>query len=229
MINGKSVLAVIPARGGSKGLLGKNILPLAGKPLIAWTIESAIESKYIDKCIISTDDQEIADISLKYGGDVPFMRPSELATDKASSIDVIIHTIEAIEEKYDLIILLQPTSPLRNSFDIDNALELLENKHAGALVSMVEIRHPVEWTARISGDLHIPELVTTLSKNTRRQDFEKRYELNGAIYISKLDLFIKQNSFISNHTIAYIMPPERSIDIDDKLDFDFAEYLSSRI
>jgi len=202
---------------------------LAGKPLIAWTIESAIESKYIDKCIISTDDQEIADISLKYGGDVPFMRPSELATDKASSIDVIIHTIEAIEEKYDLIILLQPTSPLRNSFDIDNALELLENKHAGALVSMVEIRHPVEWTARISGDLHIPELVTTLSKNTRRQDFEKRYELNGAIYISKLDLFIKQNSFISNHTIAYIMPPERSIDIDDKLDFDFAEYLSSRI
>jgi len=229
LINGKSVLAVIPARGGSKGLLGKNILPLAGKPLIAWTIESAIESKYIDKCIISTDDQEIADISLKYGGDVPFMRPSELATDKASSIDVIIHTIEAIEEKYDLIILLQPTSPLRNSFDIDNALELLENKHAGALVSMVEIRHPVEWTARISGDLHIPELVTTLSKNTRRQDFEKRYELNGAIYISKLDLFIKQNSFISNHTIAYIMPPERSIDIDDKLDFDFAEYLSSRI
>ena len=229
MINGKSVLAVIPARGGSKGLLGKNILPLAGKPLIAWTIESAIESKYIDKCIISTDDQEIADISLKYGGDVPFMRPSELATDKANSIDVIIHTIEAIEEKYDLIILLQPTSPLRNSFDIDNALELLENKHAGALVSMVEIRHPVEWTARISGDLHIPELVTTLSKNTRRQDFEKRYELNGAIYISKLDLIIKQNSFISNHTIAYIMPPERSIDIDDKLDFDFAEYLSSRI
>ena len=229
MINGKSVLAVIPARGGSKGLLGKNILPLAGKPLIAWTIESAIESKYIDKCIISTDDQEIADISLKYGGDVPFMRPSELATDKANSNDVIIHTIEAIEEKYDLIILLQPTSPLRNSFDIDNALELLENKHAGALVSMVEIRHPVEWTARISGDLHIPELVTTLSKNTRRQDFEKRYELNGAIYISKLDLFIKQNSFISNHTIAYIMPPERSIDIDDKLDFDFAEYLSSRI
>ena len=94
---------------------------------------------------------------------------------------------------------------------------------------MVEIRHPVEWTTRISGDLHIPELVTTLSKNTRRQDFEKRYELNGAIYISKLDLFIKQNSFISNHTIAYIMPPERSIDIDDKLDFDFAEYLLSRI
>jgi len=229
LINGKSVLAIIPARGGSKGLLGKNILPLAGKPLIAWTIESAIESKYIDKCIISTDDQEIADISLKYGGDVPFMRPSELATDKANSNDVIIHTIEAIKEQYDLIILLQPTSPLRNSFDIDNALELLENKHAGALVSMVEIRHPVEWTTRISGDLHIPELVTTLSKNTRRQDFEKRYELNGAIYISKLDLIIKQNSFISNHTIAYIMPPERSIDIDDKLDFDFAEYLSSRI
>jgi CMP-N,N'-diacetyllegionaminic acid synthase len=227
LINSKSVLAVIPARGGSKGLLGKNILPLAGKPLIAWTIESAIESKYIDKCIISTDDQEIADISLKYGGDVPFMRPSELATDKANSIDVITHSIEAIEEKYALIILLQPTSPLRNSFDIDNALELLENKHAGALVSMVEIRHPVEWAARISGDLHIPELVTTLSKNTRRQDFEKRYELNGAIYISISDLFTKQNSFISNHTIAYVMPKERSIDIDDEIDFKFAEYLLS--
>ena len=137
MINGKSVLAVIPARGGSKGLPRKNISKLADKPLIAWTIESANGSKYIDRSIVSTDDQEIADTALKYNGMVPFLRPSKLATDDAKTNDVLFHIIEVIEEKYDILILLQPTSPLRNSADIDKALELMEQKEADSLVSMV--------------------------------------------------------------------------------------------
>lgn len=225
MINGKTILAIIPARGGSKGLPLKNILPLAGKPLIAWTIDAAKKSKYIDRCIISTDDKKIANVSIEYGGDVPFLRPAEIATDTANSTDVIIHAINTVEEKYDLIVLLQPTSPLRGEKDISLALELMEKEDASALVSMANLRHPIEWTSRLTSNLRVPDLVNKSSNNTGRQEFDQKYELNGAIFISIIDLFIKERSFITKQTIAYIMPVERSVDIDDIFDFGFAEYL----
>lgn len=225
MINGKSVLAIIPARGGSKGLPKKNILPLGDYPLIAWSIQAANKSNYIDRSIISTDDKNIAHISKKYGGEVPFFRPSELSSDTASSEGVILYTIQTIKENYDIIILLQPTSPLRTSVDIDTALELMEKKNANALVSMVPLRHPIEWTSKLTSDLHIPELINYSSKKTRRQDFEQRFELNGAIYISTSEAFIKKETFITDETIAYIMPTERSIDIDNKFDYELANFL----
>ena len=225
MINGKSVLAIIPARGGSKGLPNKNILPLGDHPLIAWSINAANKSKYVDRCIISTDEKNIALISKQYGGEVPFLRPPQLSSDTANSKDVILHAIQTIKEKYNIIILLQPTSPLRNSIDIDKALELMEQKNANALVSMVSLKHPIEWTSRLTSDLHIPDLINFSSKKTRRQDFQERFELNGAIYISNSEAFINEETFITNETIAYIMPPERSIDIDNKFDYDLATFL----
>ena len=136
MINNKSILVVIPARGGSKGLPDKNIMPLAGKPLIEWTIEVARESKYIDRFILSTDSEEIADVARSYQCEVPFMRPQELATDDASGNDVVIHALEYIGEKYNLVMVLQPTSPLRKTEDIDQALEIMEKENAPAVVSV---------------------------------------------------------------------------------------------
>jgi len=123
MIDSQKILALIPARGGSKGLPRKNILPLSGKPLIAWTVEAAKNSKYIDNCIVSTDDIEIAECAEKYGAEIPFLRPPNLATDFTSSNDVILHAIENIHDNYDLLVLLQPTSPLRTEYDIDNGIE----------------------------------------------------------------------------------------------------------
>lgn len=146
MYKNKNILGLIPARGGSKGLPGKNIKPLLGKPLIAWTIKQVLASKYIDRVIVSTDDKEIAEISEKYGAEVPFMRPKEIAMDKARGIDVVLHSLNWLKEndkrkQYDLIMLLQPTSPLRKSEDINKAIEILFLKEAKTIVSVCEVDH----------------------------------------------------------------------------------------
>ncbi|MBC8555357.1 MAG: acylneuraminate cytidylyltransferase family protein, partial [Candidatus Brocadiales bacterium] len=144
MINNKRILAIIPARGGSKRLPRKNILDLAGKPPIAWSIEAALGSKYIDRVIVSTDDEEIAGISRKYGADVPFMRPNKLATDESSSVDVVLHVINTLKEKgreSEYIMLLQPTSPLRTMENIDEAVELLQSSSSDAVISVCEAEH----------------------------------------------------------------------------------------
>ena len=158
MIKEKSVLAVIPARGGSKGLPGKNILPLAGKPLIAWSIDAANGSQYIDRCIISTDDKDISDVAKKYGGNVPFLRPSHLANDDSPTIDVLVHTLQYFKNQsveFDYLVLLEPTSPLRDSDDIDSAINLLHQNReiADSIVgvSKVEASHPV-FDVKINGD-----------------------------------------------------------------------------
>ena len=225
LIGGKLVLAIIPARGGSKGLPRKNILPIAGKPLIAWSIEAAKKSQYIDRCIISTDSKEIAETAIKYGGDVPFMRPNELATDEAKSDDVIKHAIESLSENYEIVILLQPTSPLRTTEDIDCALEYMRIKKATALVSIVKSEKPPEWTIRIDEDFKILDSVEELKMGKRRQDYPDSYNLNGAIYISDSPQYLSTNSFFGKQTVAFIMSKEHSVDIDNSVDLQLADIL----
>jgi CMP-N-acetylneuraminic acid synthetase len=223
MIKGKSVLAVIPARGGSKGLHRKNILPLAGKPLIVWTIEAAKKSKYIDRCLVSTDDEEIALVSRENGGEVPFIRPKKLGMDDTTSVSVIKHALESIKETFKIILLLQPTSPLRSNEDIDSALEFFMDRNAPALVSVTKSTHPLEWSIQVNDDYSFGVSDDNLLKGKRRQDYKLPHTINGAIYIADISSFIKNDGFINIQTIAYKMPKEKSIDIDDKIDFLFAE------
>ena len=229
MINGQTVLSIIPARGGSKGLPKKNLLSLSGKPLIAWTIEAANQSEYIDRCIVSTDNDEISEIAKMYNCEVPFIRPKILAKDDSIAISVIKHAITFLNEKgqyYDIVIVLQPTSPLRTGEDIEAAIALFAKNSTESVVSMVEVSHPVQWTFQLTPELNIID--ANKFANTRRQDFEKRYSLNGAIYISRVDSLFSINTFLSQNTVAYVMPEDRSIDIDNQFDFDLAEYFINK-
>jgi CMP-N-acetylneuraminic acid synthetase len=226
MVGSKRLLAVIPARGGSKRLPRKNVLDLAGKPLIAWTIQEALNCKYIDQVIVSTDDKEISDISKEYGADVPFFRPSELATDEAKTVDVVLHLLDELEkvgERYDYIILLQPTSPLRTAQNIDESVELLQMKNSDAVISVCESEHPPLWCNVLPDDMNMDNFLDASVKNKRSQDLPKQYRINGAIYISSVKKLKKENSFfLSNNCIAYIMKQNVSIDIDTVDDFDLA-------
>jgi len=219
MIDVKTILAVIPARGGSKGLPGKNILPLAGKPLIVWSIEAAKESKYIDTCIVSTDDDRIATVAEKYGCDVPFLRPEELATDESNSSDAILHALEKLEDRYDIVIILQPTSPLRTTEDIDNALELMIGKHAPIVVSICKSNKPIYWHYTLENNRTIKPVYPSKKIVSNRQEFPATYIPNGALYIAKVDYFKKTKTFYTDKTLGYIMPNERSVDIDSHIDF----------
>jgi len=224
VINNKKILAVITARAGSKRLPNKNILNLAGKPLIAWTIDEAKKSKYIDKLIVSTDSKEIAEISKYYGAEVPFMRPLELAIDTADSISVLKHSIEFFKNKFDYILLLQPTSPLRTVKDIDKAIIILNNK-TKAVVSVCETEHSPLWSNILPEDLSMKNFIRSEIKNKRSQDLPKYYRLNGAIYIAETKYFYKNNGFLGDKTKAYIMSQQNSVDIDTELDFKFCEIL----
>lgn len=225
MINKKKVLAIIPARGGSKSLPGKNIKMIAGKALIAWTIDEAKKSKYIDKTIVSTDSSKIAEIAKKFGAEVPFIRPAELATDTAKSTDVIKHAVEFFKKEFEIVILLQPTSPLRNSEDIDNAFGYFEQKNAKAVVSVSELEHPIQWVGKLQKDKNMANFTSEIYKNKNRQELEKYYRYNGAIYISEIGYFLDKNGFIGKDTFAFIMKRENSFDVDTYLDFKIAEYL----
>jgi len=231
MINDKKVLAIIPARGGSKRLPGKNILPLADIPLIGWTINAAINCSSIDKVIVSTDCQEIADVSKSFGADVPFVRPKDLSNDFASSIAVVLHSIDFIVNsgwKPDLIVLLQPTSPLRTSFDIDNAFGLYNDKNADSIVSVCESEHSPIWANVLPENMLMSNFLPKEHLNRRSQDLPTYYRLNGAIYIANVLELIKYKSFIMpDNTYAYIMDKEHSVDIDTYLDFKLAEFILS--
>ena len=222
MFNNKKILAVITARAGSKRLPNKNILDLAGKPLIAWTIDEAKKSKYIDKLIVSTDSEKIAEICKQYGAEVPFMRPDELASDTANSISVLKHSIEFFKNEFDYVLLLQPTSPLRTVKDIDKAIENLNN-NVKAVVSVCETEHSPLWSNTLPDDLNMANFIKPEIKNKRSQDLPKYYRLNGAIYISEIDYFYQNNGFIGQLTKAYIMNQLNSIDIDTEIDFKLCE------
>lgn len=230
MYKNKRILAVIPARGGSIGLPRKNILPFCGKPLISWTISQALASKYLDKVIVSTDNLNILKLARKYGAQVPFLRPKRLASSSAKTIDVLIHALDFFEKKgevFDLIMLLQPTSPLRKTKDIDDAIKLLFRKNARAIVSVCAADHHPLWCNILEKNGGMKNFANQKAVNRNRQELPEYYRVNGAIYFTFTSLLRRERSFIMERAYAYKMPRERSIDIDTELDFSFAQFLDS--
>lgn len=223
MIDGLRVLAFVPARGGSKGLPRKNILDLAGRPLIAWTLAAARESVYVDRCVVSTDDAEIAAVASAHGGDVPFMRPPELAHDTSATFDAIQHALENVAG-YDIVLLLQPTSPLRTGGDIDGALEQLQRHGAPSCVSVVEPAKSPYWSYKVDARNRLVPLLDERLTRLRRQDLPKSYVLNGAVYAARVDWLLHHKDFLGGDTVPYVMPAERSMDIDTAFDLRLAAH-----
>lgn len=221
----KRTLAVIVGRGGSKGLPGKNVAKLGGRPVVAWSVAAALGSKQIDRVILSSDDEEIIDAAKQAGCDVPFQRPADLATDNASIYDVIFHALEQLGEEFDLVVLLQATSPLRTSEDIDKCILACCDVAACAAVSMTETPKPPHWMYSINSDLRITPLINNAESVLRRQDAKTYYVPNGAIYVADVEWFRQNKTFYSTETIGYIMPKERSIDIDAPIDLMLARAL----
>jgi CMP-N,N'-diacetyllegionaminic acid synthase len=234
MIDGNSVIAIIPARSGSKGLPGKNTKPLCGKPLIAWSIQAGLASKYIDVLVVSTDSQEIAKIAREFGAVTPFIRPPVLATDEATSFDVIKHALgyyqSELNSKFDYTVLLEPTSPQRDSVDIDNALkELVQSLQAKAIVgiSKTEAQNPA-FLVKLSENGTLNGLENLQVKAIRRQEVEDIYFLEGSIYISETETLLEKQTFYHKETIGYEFPKWKSLEIDDLDDFTMVEALMSK-
>jgi N-acylneuraminate cytidylyltransferase/CMP-N,N'-diacetyllegionaminic acid synthase len=223
----KNILTVIPARKGSKGLPGKNIKILIDKPLIAWSIEQALASKYIGDVYVSTDCAEIADVAIKYGAKVPFLRPDFLARDETSTADVLTHLIDELAKlgfTYDYILLLEPTSPLRSTDDINRAYEKLIDSEAKSIVgvSRVESQHPLFCVTIDKDDFIRSE---NNFKVFRRQEISELYYFEGSIYISEIQTFLEKKNFYHNETIAYKVPKWKAFEIDDEVDFIITEAL----
>ncbi|EAL5403485.1 acylneuraminate cytidylyltransferase family protein, partial [Campylobacter coli] len=225
------ILAIIPARSGSKRLVDKNIMYLQEKPLIAWSIEAAIKSKFIDRVVVSTDSFKYADIAKNYGALVPFIRKGMLALDSTPTFDVIEDVIKFYNSRqisYKYIILLQPTSPLRNEKHIDEAIELFFLKKANSIVSVCECEHSPLWTNVLSSDGSMDNFIKEDIKNLRSQDLPKYYRLNGAIFIAEISSYLKYKSFFMPNSFAYKMSTKESIDIDTEIDFLMAEILLNK-
>jgi len=221
----KKILSIIPARGGSKALARKNIKNIAGKPLIAWTIQAALNSKYITKTVVSSEDDEILKISQKNGADV-IKRPEELASDTATSESVVLHALDFLssyKEEFDIVVLLQPSSPLRTSKDIDNAFELMFDDKATAVISVYEADNKILKAFKYGESGYVEGISNIDFSFMRRQDLPKIFMPNGAIYIVTKNAFTKYNSFATSRTSCYIMPIKLSIDIDSEGDLKLAE------
>ena len=221
-------LALIPARAGSKGLKNKNIRILRGKPLIAYTIEAALESGVFERVVVSTESEEIAAIATRHGAEVPFVRPAELTTDTASITHVLLHALDFFREQkmdFTYLSLLQPTSPLRTSDDIRVAADLILEKDANAIVSICETDHPPAWSNTLPANGSMDGFMNKEIRNLRRQDLPRYYRVNGAVYIARVDYFRRFLDWFVEGSCAYIMPPERSIDIDTEFDLKFCECL----
>jgi len=225
VINDKSILAIILARGGSKRLPDKNILPLNRKPLILWSIQAGLNSEYVDRVVVSSNDNNILNISRKGGAEI-IKRPEELSTDHSASIFSVKHAISEIGDKFDYTILLQPTSPLRTERHIDEAFELLMEKNADAIISVCKTKHSPLWSNTLPDDDSMNHFIKDKIKNIRSQDLPVYYSLNGAIYICKTQrLMIEETFFITDKIYAYKMNGIVSIDIDNELDYSFADYI----
>ncbi len=226
MIDGKRVLALIPARGGSKGLPRKNVLPLAGHPLIAWSVGAARACASIDRVILSSDDPEIIAAAREAGCDVPFVRPSELAADDTPAMDVVRHAVawaQAESETYDYLVLLQPTSPLRTAEDIEAGLRLCHESGASTVVSVVEASKSPYWMYHLDESARLSPVLPRRADAFRRQNLPPAYALNGAVYVARWSALSSLDSFVTEDTLAAVMPAERSIDIDSRLDMVIAE------
>lgn len=222
MIGGKKVLGLIPARGGSKGLPRKNVLPAAGKPLIAWTVKAALASKYLDRVILSSDDDEIMAAAEQAGCEVPFKRPEEFATDQATTLDVARHAVEQLPG-FDILVVLQPTSPLRSAGDIDATLEQLITSEANSAVSVTEPAKSPYWSYQMNSKGRLVTLLDEDLAKKRRQDLPTAYVLNGAVYAARIDWLLEQGGFVGADTVAHVMPAERSLDVDTALDLKMVE------
>jgi len=226
MIGNKRILGLIPARGGSKGIPRKNVRLLGGKPLIAWTIDEAKKSKYIDRLVVSTDDHEIAEIARKYGADVPFMRPAELATDTARGVDVVLHALHKLPE-YDAVILLQPTSPFRTTADIDGAIEHWA-AFGRSVVGITEAPKSPYWMYQLRGDGSLKELLQQPPNAANRQELPRAYVLNGAIYVGGREELMRNGGFLTSVSQGFLMANEHSIDVDTEIDWDLIALIASR-
>lgn len=223
------MIAIIPARGGSKGLPGKNIKMLNGKPLIAYAIEAAQKSKYIDYVFVSTDSEEIAEIAKQYGAQVPYLRPAELASDTALAVDNYIYNVNRLEKelgkKMEAFVALQPTSPLRISEDVDGAIELFMKKDADSVISYTPEAHPIKWHKYLAEDGRFENIFDDNIMN--RQDNRVSYYPNGAVYVFRTAM-IRDRKYYTEKSYAYVMPRSRSVDIDFLEDFEYAEFLLKR-
>ena len=227
----RNVLAIVPARGGSKRIPRKNIHPLAGRPLIAITIQCALSALRVGRVVVSTDDEEIAAVARSAGAEVPFLRPPELAGDKITMAPVLLHLIDHLHDadRYSLIAVLQPTSPLRKPQDIDAAVDFLETGEFDSVDSYHRASHPVEWLCRIdqSGVIQ-PIFPDAYYSEVQGQDCPPSYMPNGAIFVIKRDVLISRQTLVGKRHGGFIMPEERSVDIDEPLDLLWAEFLVER-
>lgn len=226
MYKDKQILAVVLARGGSKGIKDKNVKDLAGKPLLAWTIEEARKSKYIDRLILSSDSQKIIDVAQNFGCETPFVRPKELAEDEVPSIDPFIHAIASLQEKYDYALLLQCTSPLRTVEDIDGAICFCIDKGANSCIGTCEAKKSPYKMQLIDHCGRLRPLFDAQKVFAPRQQLPKIYVINGAIYMIRIDVLFKTRRLLNNdETLAYLMNDENSLDIDDLMDCKIAEMI----
>jgi CMP-N,N'-diacetyllegionaminic acid synthase len=218
-----ATVGLIPARGGSKGFLRKNIRQIAGKPLIVWTIETALRARRLDSVVVSTEDEEIADVARQHGAQVPFMRPAELARDDTPGVEPALHALGQRPD-WNAIVLLQPTSPLRTADDIDACIELAERHGAPSAASVAAPGTHPYWMCCLGPDQRITPLLD-VAEVANRQDLPTVYAMNGALYYARADWLRMHRAFVTRDTVGYIMPPERSVDLDTPLDWRLAEML----
>lgn len=222
MYKDKRFLAVIPARAGSKGIPNKNIVVINGKPLIQYTIDEALKSRYLDDIIVSTDSEEIAAISKQFGAQVPYLRPKCLAQDTSKSVEALIHVIneqKKLGSTYDYVVLLQPTQPLRKYFHIDKAIEKITTSDYDSLVSISKIKEHPLLIRKLKDDSTVEKLLPT-SSTVRRQEFPDYYKVNGAIYINKINANLNLNTSLNDNILGFYMEKEYDLDIDEQLDLE---------
>ncbi len=226
------ILGIITARGGSKRLPEKNILPLAGKPMIAWTLEAALQSQVLSKVVVSTDSEKIAEVAEQWGVSVPWLRPAELASDTATTKSVIEHALAEEEksgQRYDAVVILQPTSPLRTAEDIDQAVKHYQKKSAEGVASVSPVDHPPQWINTLPEDCSLKGFLDKSALGKRSQELPQYYRLNGAVSVMCAQAVREKRDFWALERVyAYVMDPMRSVDIDSELDFLVAETILQR-
>lgn len=223
-------IAIIPARGGSKRLPGKNIKLLNGKPLIQWSIEAALQSKLFDRIIVSTDAIEIKDAAERAGAEVPYLRSAELSSDTATTDDVVRDVVQWLEKQgteVSTVTILQPTSPLRTAKNIIDAFALMQEKQARAIISVCSLEHPIQYCNALPDDLSLDNFIDVANLK-RTQDLPPYYRLNGAIYLFQRDYVSHFRNIYSKGTYAYVMSKSQSVDIDEEIDFEFAQLLMAK-
>ncbi len=222
-------LGIIPARGGSKGIPGKNLFPVGGKPLLYWTLKCARESQSLTRVVVSTDSLEIAQVARAYSAEVPFMRPVELAADDTPGIDVILHALAWLEsnEGYEpqLVTVLQPTSPLRTADHIDRARDLLVMRNAPAVVSVTEVAYHPFWMKKVAADGVLHNFIDVAAQYHRRQDLPTLYAVNGAVYLARRSVLTDQKTLFPEGTLAFIMAQSTSLDVDTPWDAHLADLI----